>query len=135
MPCISKEIESVKMYFEAVPQGTREEFFPGVFVPINGHFVSKDRQYSLPVVTMMSDYKWQLDCLIDRLFHPEKYEKTENVLKRIAHLVDWLNKHEPEQYKGFRCDFKGLFDYVMTLPENELEAAEKQIKEAFKGIR
>lgn len=133
MPCISKEIESVKMYFEAIPQGTKEEITPSVFVNIDGHYVSGDGAYKMPLVTMMSDYKWQLNCLIDRLFHPDKY--TENWYGDVTHLIDWLNKHEPEQYKGFRCDFKGLFDYVMSLPENKLETAEKQIKEAFKGIR
>lgn len=133
MPCKSKELETVTMYFEPVSIGTKEEFFPGVFVNIDGHFVSKDRQYSMPCVTMMSDYKWQLDCLIDRLFHPDKY--TENWYGDVTHLINWLNAHEPEQYKGFRCDFKGLFDYVMSLPKNELAEAESQLKAAFKEIK
>lgn len=131
MPCTVKE--AVKMVFEPAPQGTKEEIMPGVFVQIDGHYVSGDGAYEMPLVSMMSDYKWQLNCLIDRIFHPDNYAET--WYGDVTHLINWLNEHEPEQYKGFRCDFKGLFDYVMSLPENELKTAEKQIREAFKYIR
>lgn len=131
MPCTVKE--AVKMVFEPAPQGTKEEIMPGVFVQIDGYYVSGDGAYKMPLVSMMSDYKWQLNCLLDRLFHPDNY--TETWHGDVTHLINWLNEHEPEQYKGFRYDFKGLFDYVMSLPENELKTAEKQIKEAFKYIR
>lgn len=133
MPCTTKEKETVKMHFEPAPQGTKEEIMPGVFVQIDGHYVSGDGACKMPLVSMMSDYKWQLNCLIDRMFHPDKY--TENWYGDVTHLINWLNEHEPEQYKGFRCDFKRLFDYVMSLPENELKTAEKQIREAFKHIK
>lgn len=133
MPCTTKEKETVKMYFEAVPQGTKEDIMPGVFVNIDGHYVSEDKQHTLTCISTVSDYKWQLDCLLDRLFHPDNYAET--WYSDVTHLINWLNEHEPEQYKGFRCDFKGLFDYVMSLPENELAEAESQLKAAFKEIK
>ncbi len=46
-------------------------------------------------IPMMSDYKWQLNCLNDRLEHPEKYSKTENVEETIKKLKQWLAAHEP----------------------------------------
>ncbi len=125
--------DTVRMHFVPAEQGTKEEIMPGVFVHIDGHYVSEDKQHTLTCISTVSDYKWQLDCLIDRLFHPDNY--TENWYGDVTHLINWLNEHEPEQYKGFRCDFKRLFDYVMNLPENERKTAEKQVKEAFKGIR
>ena len=131
MPCTVND--TLKMIFEPAPQGSKEEILPGVFVQIDGHYVSGDGAYKMPLVSMMSDYKWQLNGLIDRMFHPDKYPET--WYEDVTHLINWLNEHEPEQYKGFRCDFKGLFDYVMSLPENELKTAEKQIREAFKCIR
>ena len=131
MPCTVKE--AVKIVFEPAPQGSKEEILPGVFVQIDGHYVSKDKQYTLTCISTVSDYKWQLDCLISRMFHPDSYAET--WYSDVTYLINWLNEHEPEQYKGFRCDFKRLFDYVMSLPENELKTAEKQIREAFKCIR
>lgn len=34
---------------------------------------------TVPLIHAMTDYKWQLGCLKDRLEHPEKYEQTEDV--------------------------------------------------------
>lgn len=52
----------------------------------------------IPVVDipMMSDYKWQLLALNDRLNHPEKYESTENVKETVINLYKWLREHKPE---------------------------------------
>lgn len=125
--------DTVRMHFVPSAQGTKEEIIPGVFVNIDGHYVSKDKQHTLTCISTVNDYKWQLDCLISRMFHPDSY--AEAWYEDVTYLINWLNEHEPEQYKGFRCDFKGLFDYVMSLPENELKTAEKQVKEAFKHIR
>ena len=50
----------------------------------------------IPVVTM-SDYKYQEYALKDRLEHPERYEKTENVAETIAHLKKWLEEHKDEK--------------------------------------
>lgn len=42
---------------------------------------------------MMSDYKWQLSCLEDRLEHPENYADKEDVPATIAMLRKWLAEH------------------------------------------
>lgn len=44
----------------------------------------------------MSDYNWQLNCLKDRLEHPEKYEKTEDVTAAIKRLKNWLAENVPQ---------------------------------------
>lgn len=50
----------------------------------------------VPIVDIpqISDYQWQLDCLNDRLQHPEKYEDFENVEETIAKLRKWLAERE-----------------------------------------
>lgn len=44
----------------------------------------------------MSDYKWQLNCLKDRLKNPEKYKAFENVPATIERLTKWLVEHIPQ---------------------------------------
>ena len=44
----------------------------------------------------MSDYQWQLNCLNDRLEHPEKYQADENVPETIAKIKQWLAEHKPQ---------------------------------------
>lgn len=46
---------------------------------------------------MMSDYKWQLSCLEDRLERPEKYADTEDVPATTAELRKWLAEHAPQE--------------------------------------
>ncbi len=55
-----------------------------------------DCQFYAPLVDipMLSDYKWQLDCLNDRLEHPERY-KDENLPEVIERLKLWLQTHQP----------------------------------------
>lgn len=50
---------------------------------------------TIPIVDCLnvSDYQWQLDCLNDRINHPERYSRFENVEEVIAELRDWLAKH------------------------------------------
>lgn len=57
-----------------------------------------NEQFYVPIVNipMMSDYQWQLNCLNDRLEHPEKYEADEDVPKTIAKIKQWLSEHEPQ---------------------------------------
>lgn len=59
---------------------------------------AQEKTVFIPVLNMpkTADYKWQFDCLCDRLAHPEKYEKTENVEETIAHLRKWLAEHNEE---------------------------------------
>ena len=47
-------------------------------------------------IPFMSDYNWQLNCLKDRLEHPEKYEKTEDVTAAINRLKNWLAENIPQ---------------------------------------
>lgn len=59
---------------------------------------STTKTASIPVLNLkqMSDYKWQLNCLNDRLEHPEKYADSENVEETIEHLRKWLAEHQAE---------------------------------------
>lgn len=59
------------------------------------------RTVSIPVLNLkqMSDYQWQLNCLNDRLEHPEKYADSENVEETIEHLHKWLAEHQVEEVK------------------------------------
>lgn len=54
------------------------------------------RTVSIPVLNIkqMSDYQWQLNCLNDRLEHPEKYADSENVEETIKHLRKWLEENK-----------------------------------------
>lgn len=46
------------------------------------------------VAQLPADYKWQLDCLNDRLEHPEKYEANEDVPAAIEALKQWIADYE-----------------------------------------
>lgn len=77
------------------------EFFKigGREYPIVEYVPGLNRGQAVPLmaVPMMSDYKWQLDCLNDRLKHPGKYERYgEDVGATIAHLRRWLDEHSEE---------------------------------------
>ena len=53
----------------------------------------------LPIVNLplMSDYKWQYNCLQDRIKEPEKYREIgENVEATIEKLKKWLVEHAAE---------------------------------------
>ena len=69
---------------------------------IEGYTISRNTETNerifIPVVDipMVSDYKWQLDCLNDRLNHPEKYEDTEDVPATIERIKKWLEEHTPQ---------------------------------------
>lgn len=68
---------------------------------------------SIPVldIPQMSDYKWQLNCLIDRLEHPEKYADSENVEEHITQLRKWLAEHSPDEPDS--KDGEGLSEWVV----------------------
>lgn len=61
--------------------------------------VPENHPNAVPVVSipMMSGYKWQKECLEDRLKHPEKYAGGEDVPLVIAQLRKWLAEHEAEK--------------------------------------
>ncbi|MBR4857709.1 MAG: hypothetical protein IKU08_00840 [Clostridia bacterium] len=57
------------------------------------------RKTALPIVNIpfMSDYKWQYECLQDRLKAPDKYRAIgEDVEATIEHLKKWLTEHATE---------------------------------------
>lgn len=78
------------------PEGTTYtvagmEFSVTGYAKLNGNLT--------PVIDFpqMSDYKWQYNCLMDRIENPEKYAATgEDVMAKIEHLKMWLieNKHK-----------------------------------------
>ena len=74
------------------------EVAENVFLPITKYqkVVVKEtkEKFLLPVIETETNYKWQYDCLIDRLEHPEKYQNTENVQESIEHLKHWLSTHK-----------------------------------------
>ena len=49
-----------------------------------------------PVVDlpMVSDYKWQLDCLESRLQHPEQYAEWEDVPATVGRIRAYLEEHK-----------------------------------------
>jgi len=55
----------------------------------------RDGAGAIPLVDipMMSDFKWQFDCLQDRLMYPEKYRDKEDVEATIVRLRKWLSEH------------------------------------------
>lgn len=67
-------------------------------------------QDTIPIVDLpwVSDYKWQFDCLVDRLDHPEKYATSEDVEERILYLKTWLLDHaeSKEQERAVLSLFK-----------------------------
>lgn len=55
---------------------------------------------ALPIVNIpfMSDYRWQYECLQDRLKEPDKYREIgEDVEATIEHLKKWLVEHVAEE--------------------------------------
>ncbi len=52
---------------------------------------------SIPIVDvpMMSDYKWQLGCLVSRLKHPEYYPE-ENIEETICKIKRYLAEHNED---------------------------------------
>ncbi len=85
--------------------GTKNEYYDvggGVKLPVAGHLKVYEKETgnffgTLPVIETMSDYKWQLMCLNDRLEHPEYYEKDEDVPATIKRLKKWLAEHSPDK--------------------------------------
>lgn len=67
--------------------------------PVVGHARIVDKGNvigTVPIVDfpMMSDYKWQLNCLKGRLEHPECYADLENAEEIIAKLRRWLEDNK-----------------------------------------
>lgn len=78
------------------PEGTTHTV-AGKEFPVIGYTDFNSKAVPLVDIPMMSDYKWQLMCLQDRLEHPENYQDTEDVEAAIERLKKWLAEHT-EQY-------------------------------------
>ncbi len=75
------------------PEGTTYTL-NGKEFPVKWLFRLGNMEFPLVDIPMMSDYKWQFNCLLDRLEHPEKYREFENVEETIERLKKWLVENE-----------------------------------------
>lgn len=78
----------------------------GINFPISGYAIPtaerkcietpKPTKKSIPILSipMMSDYKWQQQCLESRLKHPEWYVDEEDVEETILKIRKWLDVHK-----------------------------------------
>lgn len=76
----------------SAPEGTTYTV-AGKEFPVIGYTNFNGKLVPLVDIPSMSDYKWQLMCLHDRLEHPEKYRDTEDVDATIERLKKWLAEH------------------------------------------
>lgn len=73
----------------------------GIEIPIEGTINIKGiGEVPILDVRMLTDYEWQLSALHDRLEHPERYSRYEDVAQTVAKLKDWLRQHAQEAEKG-----------------------------------
>lgn len=121
-----------KLFFTPAQEGETVE------IAVVGYYKSADGKTVLPCIQKMSDYKWQLNCLIDRLFHPYKYAKefNEDVQEHIRYLIKWLSEHcKPELKENVLTELNELVKYVSELDSEYKRTAELYIKDYFKGVR
>ncbi len=76
------------------PKGTTYNI-NGTEYPVKNYLETDFGCFPEVEIKMMSDYKWQLMCLNDRLKNPDKYRKQgENVEEAIERLEKWLTEHD-----------------------------------------
>ncbi len=80
----------------SAPEGTTYKIDNKEF-PVTGYVKLNDNFVPLVDIPSMSDYKWQLMCLQDRLEHPEKYQNREDVEATIERLKKWLEEHAKKE--------------------------------------
>ena len=88
----------------------------------NGKKISETQIIDMP---SMSDYKWQLDCLKDRIEHPEVYEKIEDVQAAITQLQKWLEQNKPTDESLAESAIK---KYIQKIKLHMLLNQKKEIK-------
>ena len=74
---------------------------------------------SIPLlsVTMMSDYKWQLQAMKDRLQNSYKYSN-ENISDVLNNLKEWLlNNTTKALHKHYCKEFKICYDFIFEAKE------------------
>lgn len=89
----SNLMPNVRAEFTPAPKGVTYSI-AGKEYPVTGYYNFQGEMIPLVDIPMVSDYKWQSDCLKDRLEHPEKYRDSEDVEATIEHLKKWLAEHE-----------------------------------------
>lgn len=88
--------------------------------PVKLYYNIRGAEIPLVDIPMMSDFKWQYDCLMDRINNPNKYSIycDENVEQNIEQLKQWLRDHiegacELEESKRMKL-LSLLYDEVKT---------------------
>lgn len=123
----------MKLKFTPVPHGTTsEQIIEGKSISVSGYYKSEDGTVSMPVIKMMNDFQWQWLVFIDRLFHPEKYEKNlgEDVPQAIEHLTQWFIDAAPDERKeAVAQELEELKTYIENLDEEMKPAAEIALRE------
>lgn len=86
------------------------DFGNGAKASITGHvnvFIKETGEYfgELPQISMPedADYRWQCECLKDRLMYPEKYVDNENVPQVIEKLKKWISEYESKHKEICKC--------------------------------
>lgn len=81
---------------EAPTEASENYNICGQDYPISGYQNINGQAVPLVDIPMMSDYKWQLDCLISRIEHREIYETLlhEDVDATINKLKKWLKENQ-----------------------------------------
>ena len=74
--------------------------------PVKGKAKYGDTYLPIVDIHLMSDYRWQLDCLKGRLKNPGLYRSVDpDVNERILQLIKWLYDNEanatPEELEEF----------------------------------
>lgn len=90
LPCIPAII------CEAPTEASGAYNINGQDYPISGYQNINGQAVPLVDIPMMSDYKWQLDCLISHIEHREIYETLlhEDVDATINKLKKWLEENQ-----------------------------------------
>ena len=84
---------------EAPTEASETYNINGQDFPIVGYYKVNGQTVPLVDIPPMSDYKWQLDCLNDRIKNREIYETLlhEDVDAEIEKLKKWLAEHRPTE--------------------------------------
>lgn len=126
--------ESVILHFKATT-GETAEITDGVNLPVVGYFTSDDGKYKMPCFETMSDFKYQLLILHDRLFHPHKYPD-EDIPKVIDKVITWLSNQFPEcERDEAKKNYYDIVDYVGGLTEEMKRSADIALYERIKKVK
>lgn len=102
----------------------------GCKVNVVGNITTEDEHgdvVSIPIIDTMTDFRWELLCFIDRLFHPDKYTANgEDVPAILDKIIEQLGNMSPEgKREAVKAELSEMRSIVSGLPESEKPAAEK----------